>query len=108
MVILNYFYNGKKLRKSLGIKVLLKDWNEDSKENPVRRTDPDHRSKNLLLKEKLLEMNKIVQRIELQGQLPTVELVEMYVSKLVEKKMVETKKEYGFVSTPISKLSLYL
>ena len=96
MVILNYFYNGKKLRKSLGIKVLLKDWNEDSKENPVRRTDPDHRSKNLLLKEKLLEMNKIVQRIELQGQLPTVELVEMYVSKLVEKKMVETKKEYGF------------
>lgn len=96
MVILNYFYNGKKLRKSLGIKVLLKDWNEDSKENPVRKTDPDHRSKNLLLKEKLLEMNKIVQRIELQGQLPTVELVEMYVSKLVEKKMVETKKEYGF------------
>jgi hypothetical protein len=61
MVVLNYFYNGKKLRKSLGIKVLLKDWNEDSKENPVRRTDPDHRSKNLLLKEKLLEMNKIVQ-----------------------------------------------
>jgi len=33
-VVLNYYYQKKKLRKSIGVEVKLKDWNFDEQEYP--------------------------------------------------------------------------
>jgi hypothetical protein len=43
-VVLNYYYQKKKLRKSIGVEVKLKDWNFDEQEYPVRKSDPHYKT----------------------------------------------------------------
>jgi len=95
-VVINYYYKGKKLRKSVGVEVKPKDWNSDDKENPIRKSDPQFRTKNLFIRQKMVELGTIVQKITLNGQLPTVELVNYHLSKVIVKKEENTKREYDF------------
>ena len=44
-VIIFYYFQGKKMKISTGVSVLLKDWNSES-ENPVKRSDPKYKFKN--------------------------------------------------------------
>ena len=95
-VVLNYYYQKKKLRKSIGVEVKLKDWNFDEKENPVRKSDPQHKTKNLFIRQKLVELETIIQKIEINGQFPTVDLVNYHLNKFLERKEETTKKEYDY------------
>jgi Arm DNA-binding domain len=45
-VVINYYYKGKKLRKSVGVEVKPKDWNSDDKENPICKSDPPIKKSN--------------------------------------------------------------
>ncbi|MFM7699763.1 MAG: phage integrase SAM-like domain-containing protein, partial [Bacteroidota bacterium] len=95
-VVLNYYYQKKKLRKSIGVEVKLKDWNFDEQEYPVRKSDPHYKTKNLSIRQKLVEIGTIIQKIEINGQFPTVELVNYHLIKVLEKKEEKTKKDYDF------------
>ena len=95
-VVLNYYYQKKKLRKSIGVEVKLKDWNFDEQEYPVRKSDPYYKTKNLSIRQKLVELGTIIQKIEINGQFPTVELVNYHLNKVLEKKEENTKKDYDF------------
>ena len=94
-VILFYYYKGKKIKISTGVSVRIVDWNTNL-ENPVKRSDVNSKFKNLLLKQKMVEVEKIIQNIELNGQLPETSLVKLYLNKEDEKRVSDTKKEYDF------------
>lgn len=95
-VIIFYYFQGKKMKISTGVSVLLKDWNSES-ENPVKRSDPKYKFKNLKLKQRLVELEKIVQNIELNNQIPETTLVKLHLRKEQNRKVVETKKEFDFL-----------
>lgn len=94
-VILFYYFNGKKIKISTGVSVRKGNWNPDL-ENPIKRSDSNHKFKNLQLKQKMVEVEKIIQNIELNGQIPETTLVKLYLKKEDNKKVVETKKEFDF------------
>ena len=75
-IYLNYYFQGKKLRIPSDVTVLFKDWDKNWKQgrksDPVLKTDQNHVSKNILLKQKLSEVNQIIDRIKLNGQIPVV------------------------------------
>ena len=51
-----------------------KNWKQGRKSDPILKTDQNHVSKNILLKQKLSEVNQIIDRIKLNGQIPVKEL----------------------------------
>ena len=84
------------MKVTTGVSVRLGDWNPDS-ENPVRRSDSKYKFKNLQLKQKVVEFEKIIQNIELNGQIPETTLVKLHLKKELNKKVIETKKEFDFL-----------
>ena len=66
-----YSFNSKKLNVSTGIKVKIKDWDEKrgrrQSKNPIKKTDGDHIYKNLLLKQKIKEIEDIVHQTNIQN-----------------------------------------
>ena len=69
MICIRYYHKNpdsnesKIIKKSTGIKCKLKDWDEDWHKNgkrlPIKPSDPDHRSKNKFLTEKVESFKKI-------------------------------------------------
>ncbi len=94
-VVLFYYFKGKKIKISTGVSVRKGDWNPDL-ENPIKRSDSNHKFKNLQLRQRLVEIEKIVQNIELNGQIPETTLVKLYLKKEENKKVIETKKEFDY------------
>ncbi|MDP4934335.1 MAG: Arm DNA-binding domain-containing protein, partial [Salibacteraceae bacterium] len=94
-VILFYYYNGNKIKISTGVTVRKGDWNPDL-ENPIKRSDSNYKFKNLQLKQKMVEVEKIIQNIELNGKIPETTLVKLYLKKILDEKVIDTKKEYDF------------
>jgi integrase len=94
-VILFYYHHGKKIKISTGVLVRKDDWNPDL-ENPIKRSDSNHKFKNLQLKQKMVEVEKIIQNIQLNGQIPETTLVKLYLTKENNKKVVDTKKEFDY------------
>ena len=92
-IYLNYYFQGKKLRIPSGISVLFKDWDKNWKQGkktyPILKSDLNHTSKNILLKQKLSEVNQIIDRVKLNGQIPVIELVK---NNLREFKKIKFKK----------------
>jgi integrase len=94
-IILYYYHEGKKTKLSTGVKVQLKYWN-GSGENPVKRSDSEHKFKNLRLKQFHVEIENIIQRIHLNNQNPDSELIKIHLNKLKKKRTVETKKDFDY------------
>lgn len=53
-IVLNYYYGGRKIRLSTKIKVMIKDWNDNPQQREkgqfVKKSDPNHEGKNLVLR----------------------------------------------------------
>jgi integrase len=94
-VIIFYYHQGKKIKLSTGVTVRKGDWNPDL-ENPIKRSDSNYKFKNLQLKQKMVEVEKIIQNIELNGKIPETTLVKLYLKKILDEKVIDTKKEYDF------------
>ena len=73
-VVIDYYYNGKRTKITTGVSCLVKDWDKNwrkkTSKNPIKSTDTDHRSKNLLIKNKLDEVNGVVLTIQKQDKEP--------------------------------------
>ena len=64
--------------------------------DPIKSSDKDYRDKNLLIKNRLDEINGIVLTIKKQDKEPLVELVRSYLRKDKRKKEVVSRKEIHF------------
>lgn len=84
------------MKVTTGVAVRLNNWNPNG-ENPVRRSDSKYKFKNLQLKHKMVELETIIQNIELNGQIPETTLVKLHLKKELNKKEIETKKEFDFL-----------
>ena len=93
-IYLNYYFQGKKLRIPSEVTVLFKDWDKNWKQgrksDPILKTDQNHVSKNILLKQKLSEVNQIIDRIKLNGQIPVIELVKNNLKSFKRKEIKKT------------------
>ena len=69
IIYLNYYFQRKKLRIPSEVTVLFKDWDKNWKQgrksDPILKSDLNHISKNILLKQKLSKVNQIIDRIKL-------------------------------------------
>lgn len=96
-----YYFDKKKLNISSGIKVMIKDWDEDwerrQSKNPIKKTDLDSKHKNLLLKQKIKEIEDIVQQINIQNEIPTIQLVKSYLKEYQKKRVIKTLKKVHFL-----------
>jgi len=74
-----YYFDKKKLNISTGVKTTLKDWNHNWKstqsKNPIKTSDPNQKTKNLLIKNKVKEVEDIIHQVQLNGDIPTVDFV---------------------------------
>jgi integrase len=100
-VVIDYYYNGKRTKITTGVSCLVKDWDKNwrkkTSKNPIKSTDTDHRSKNLLIKNKLDEVNGVVLTIQKQDKDPIVELVKSYLRKDRKEKKEDAHKEIHFL-----------
>lgn len=106
VIVIRYYYkvngdkNGKQLNVSTGVKVKLKDWDEDwdksKKREPIKRTDKDYKKKNQILKLKERELTSIVDKLQRRDELePLPTLVK---SVLRKKKIEKRRKTYSEVN----------
>lgn len=95
-----YYFKGKKLKLNSGVKVKIKDWNhewlESRDKNPILKTDKEYVSKNIILKQKVSEVENVINKIKLNNQLPVVELVKSYLNKNNKKRRVKTFENLDF------------
>ena len=100
-VVIDYYYNGKRTKITTGVSCLVKDWDKNwrkkTSKNPIKTTDKNHREKNLLIRNKLDEVNGIVLTIQKQDKEPVVELVKSYLRKERKEKKDETQKDLHFL-----------
>ena len=94
-VVVIYYHDGKKLKISSDIKVQLKDWGGTST-NPIQKSDTDHKSKNILCKSLLSEVEGIIHKIIINGQNPEVSLIKQYLKQVEYKKVTKTRKDVEF------------
>ena len=105
-IMIRYYYResgdkkGKSLNISTGVKVKLKDWDEDwdksKKREPIKRTDKEYKEKNQILKSKERELTSIVDKLQRRDELePLPNLVK---SVLRKKKINKRRKTYSEVN----------
>ena len=97
VIVIRYYYkidgdkNGKQLNVSTGVKVKLKDWDEDwdksKKREPIKRTDKDYKKKNQILKLKERELTSIVDKLQRRDEL---EPLPTLVKSVLRKKKIES------------------
>ena len=63
-ICIYYYHDKKKIKISTGVKTQFKDWNENWKSSHnkdfINRTDPEYVEKNLLIRQKLKEVDDII------------------------------------------------
>lgn len=100
LVCVRYYFKGKKLNISTGIKCKLKDWNENwdktVKREPILKSDTDWKHKNLKLKDKESEIRNIVLQIEKEGDIPYVDIVKSYLRENKYKQIKRSLKKIHF------------
>ena len=100
-VVIDYYYNGKRTKITTKVSCLVKDWDkkwrDKTSKNPIKTTDKNHREKNLLIRNKLDEINGIVLAIQKQDKEPIVELVKTYLRKERKEKKDKTQKDVQFL-----------
>ncbi len=100
-VVVYYYYSGKKIKLSTNVTVKMKDWDfeweKKHSKNPIRNTDVEHIEKNLLIKQKVKEVQDVVHRINLNYELPTVDLLKSYLKTNQKKREKKTFKNLDFL-----------
>ena len=94
-VVVNYYFNGKKIRVASFIKVKIKDWG-GSPNAPILKSDSDYKSKNILLKSKKGEIERIIHKIIINRQNPEVSLVKQHLNRNVNKRTTNTRKDMPY------------
>ena len=94
-VILYYYNNRKKLKLSTEVKVKIKDWGGTST-NPVFKSDPEYKTKNILLKSLLSQIEGIINKIIINGQTPETSLIKQYLKQVEYKKTTKTRKDVEY------------
>ncbi len=96
-----YYFNKRKLNVSTGVTVKLKDWDENWKrthsKNPVKPTDEQHKEKNLLIKQKVQEIEKVVHQINLGDEIPSIDLVKSYLKDNNKERVKKSVKKIHFL-----------
>ncbi len=100
-VMVRYYFEGKKMNISGGVKCKLKDWNDDwentRNREPIKKSDSLHEQKNLQLKSKEKELNDLVFRISTNGQLPTCDLIKSLLRRDRVEKQKKTLEDVHFL-----------
>jgi hypothetical protein len=94
-VILYYYNNRKKLKLSTEVKVKIKDWGGTST-NPVLKSDPEYKTKNILLKSLLSQIEGIINKIIINGQTPETSLIKQNLKQVEYKKTTKTLKDVEY------------
>lgn len=102
-VVLNYYFGGKKIRLSSGIKVKIKDWNESKTQRDkglcVKKSDENHDGKNLVLRQMMSKLEEVKIEISLSKSVPNPQLVKSYFKKDRKERKVKsfTNVEFTFI-----------
>ena len=100
-VIVIYNFNYKKIKISTGISVKIKDWDNDWRKklskDPIKNSDEDSKTKNILIKGKLSEVRNIVERLVKEDKIPTTEIVKSFVREKKVQRVRKTLKEVHFL-----------
>jgi hypothetical protein len=92
-ILVKYYFKGKRLSSSTGVGVKIKDWDNHYRKKvnkePIKKTDSEFKEKNLKIKQKLIEIRNITERLEKDGLIPSVDLVK---SHLRETKVLKVRK----------------
>lgn len=99
---IRYYYKGKKLNMSSGIKCSIKNYNKDyhlnSKREPILKTDKDWRDKNKKIHNKTLEIQSIVMMLDNKGLEPNRENIKSQLREIqVERKIKSYKNVHLYV-----------
>lgn len=100
-VVIIYYHNKKKLKVSTSVKVSQSHWNNEYKntrsKNPVKKSDVEHKQKNLELSSKLTELENIIHKIKVSGtDEPTTDLVKSLLLKNEYKRIESTLTKVHF------------
>ena len=102
VISVRYYFQGKKLNVSSGVKCRIKDWNDDwektIKREPILKSDSDWKEKNLKLKDKESEIKNIVLQIEKDGEVPYVDIVKSYLRDNQYVKIKKSLKKIHFLT----------
>ena len=99
---IRYYYKGKKLNMSSGVKCRIKNYNKDyhlnSKREPILKTDKDWRDKNKKIHTKTLEIQSIVMMLDKKGLEPNRENIKSQLREIqVERKIKSYKNVHLYV-----------
>ncbi len=100
-VCIYYYSLGKKIKISTGVKTKLKDWNfnltSSYSKDFIKRTDSDYLEKNLIIRQKIKEIEDIIYKINLNFEIPTTDLLKSYLKSNLKVKKKKTFKQLGFL-----------
>ena len=100
-VVVYYYFSKKKIKISTNVQVKIKDWDFEwekrNNKNPVKNSDLEFTEKNLLIKQKVKEIQDVVHRINLNYEIPTVDLVRSYLKNNLKVKEKKTIKNMDFL-----------
>ena len=100
-VVIDYYYGGKRTKITTNVSCLVKNWDKNWREktsnNPIKTKDKDYRGKNLLIRNKVSEIENIVLTLQKQDKEPIVELVKSYMRKEKNERQVNTQKDVHFL-----------
>jgi len=100
-VVVYYYFSKKKIKISTNVQVKIKDWDFEwekrNNKNPVKNSDLEFTEKNLLIKQKVKEIQDVVHRINLNYEIPTVDLVRSYLKNNLKIKEKKTFKNMDFL-----------
>ncbi|MCZ2845829.1 MAG: tyrosine-type recombinase/integrase [Candidatus Bathyarchaeota archaeon] len=96
-----YYFDKKKLNVSTGVKTTIKDWNDNWKstqsKNPIKKSDSYQKTKNLLIKNKVKEVEDIIHQIQLNNEIPTVDLVRSFLNQKERERVKESLNNLHFL-----------
>lgn len=101
VVSVRYRFQGKRLNKTTGVSVKVKDWDKEWRnrvnKEPIKSTDKNYKEKNLKIKEKLIEVRNVIENLEKDGLIPTTDLVKSHLRENKVQKIKKTLKEVHFL-----------
>ena len=101
VVSVRYRFQGKRLNKTTGVSVKVKDWDKDWRnrvnKEPIKSTDKNYKEKNLKIREKLIEVRNTIENLEKDGLIPTIDLVKSHLRENKVQRLKKTLKEVHFL-----------
>lgn len=101
VVSVRYRFQGKRLNKTTGVSVKVKDWDKDWRnrvnKEPIKSTDKNYKEKNLKIREKLIEVRNTIENLEKDGLIPTIDLVKSHLRENKVQRIKKTLKEVHFL-----------